>query len=526
MKKFFAILSIILLTASLQAGEFVNMITPAESLGKGSTFVGDSGEANSMWLNPAGLATSYIQYYSIGASMWNATISPINLFMGSAVFPLSFGTVGAGLGWLGMESEEYEDAAGFFTGQQLDFNNIAASIGYGRELSGIPLGLNLKFINSSFGMENKFLILSDIGVMYHIWKINPGLMLRNFGIVSHDSSDWGEFRAGFSWDILSKPKFNAKLNLDYYMTAYEDSGVNVGLEMRLFRMAFLRMGYHPGKYNALQFGTGFAINISKLRMKLDYSINPALDGLDMSHFSQITINSRTKEIKGRINNLTSRADEYTRSGDYEKAEVEIDKALELNPEDKKLITLRNEIITKKNKKKAAPHLEKAKDLKRIKNYKSAMEILQKALELDGNFEEAKKLQDTIISQVEKKKPKWIKEDKYYTKARLVFEDFNEEAILPKFVAVNGEFSIKKDGENGFSQWKIKGIDIDEDDENKEKPVQILRSTVRLPDLSKFKGILISLKSGNIKQANIVLVESAVNLQNEWELLISGIEDDW
>ena len=222
--------------------------------------------------------------------------------------------------------------------------------------------------------------------------------------------------------------------------------------------------------------------------------------------------------------------------------------------------MKNNIITKKNKKKAEPHFNKAQQLKRRKNYKeaeeeliivvklvpsdknahyglgeiyylqgsykSAMESLKKALELDGNFEEAQKLEDLILAEVEKKKPKWIKEDKYYTKARLVFEDFNEEAILPKFVAVDGEFTIEKDGEKGYGKWKIKGAKLGEDEEDLPKKQQILKTAIRLPDMSKFNGVLISFKSSDFKGMEMVLIEQTVRDQNKWSLVVSGIEKEW
>jgi len=399
-------------------------------------------------------------------------------------------------------------------------------------------------------MDKKLLILSDIGVMYGFRKMDVGLMLRNFGIRSYDSKNWGEVRAGASWHAYSSKTINAKLLSDFYFSAVHGAGINTGTELELFNIILIRAGFLPAGFNKLQFGTGFKINISQWHIQLDYSVNPAMEGLDMSHVFQITVNSRTKELALKTKSYIKKAEDYMDSEDYESAEKEIEQALKLSPKNEKLKKIYTQIKMKKNQKKAAFHLDKAvyflkiKDYEKTKqelkkviklmpyhktaycklgkvhyeqgDYRSAMECFKKALEIDPEFKEAIKMEKLIMKKIEKQKPIWLKEDDYYKTKTLVFDDFEEETIMAKFICNKGTFKVEKQGETRYAKWEVKGKT------NK----KVLKTAIRLPNLSKFKGMLISLKSKNISMIEVIMVEQHAGVENNWRVPLSGIEPEW
>ncbi len=538
---------LILLSFNLQAEEFMDMVTSAESSGLGESFAANSSGPNSCWLNPAGLSKSFVNQYSIGGARWNGTI---DLFTGSIVVPTGIGNFGAGVGWLGMPSEEYENDLGEYTGENLDFNNLLINLGYARELARIPIGVNLKFVKSALAMDEKLLILSDIGMMYGFGKINIGLMLRNFGISSYDSGDWGEVRAGASWKVYSSGMIGVKVLGDFCYSAVGGTGINTGIELELFNIALIRAGFSSAALNKFQFGTGFKFNLSQWHLKLDYGINPALEGLDMSHIFQITLNSKTKELVQKTKSHKNKAEDYVELGDYGSAEKEIEEALRLSPEDEELKKMHSQIRRKKNEKKAKAHFDKAshflktKDYEKAKkelskiiklipddkvahcelgkvhyeqgDYRSAMECFKKALEIDPDFKEAMEMEGLIMKKIEEQKPVWLKEDDYYKKKTLVFDDFEEETIMAKFICDKGKFEVVKEGEARYAKWEVKGRT------NK----KVLKTAIRLPDLSKFKGMLVSLKSKGIDMIEVILVEQHAGVENNWRVPLSGIEKKW
>ncbi len=270
----------------------------------------------------------------------------------------------------------------------------------------------------------------------------------------------------------------------------------------------------------------------------------------MSHFIQVTFNSRTKELDSKTKNLMGQADDYLKNEDFDQAEREVDRALEIYPDNEKLLGMKADIRLKRNKKISGQHIEKAMEYLKFKNYesarkelveavmltpestdaqsqlgtvyfkqgeyKAAMACYKKTLEIDKNHKESKIMLAKIMQLADKQKPVWLKEDKYYKKKTLVFDDFQEDSIIPKLITDQGEFENIKDGDERYSKWKV----------SKEETDKKLRTAIRLPNLAKFKGMMMSLKSDGIKVLKIVLVEQRGGKENNWEVPISGITKEW
>lgn len=279
------IIIIVFLNSSLMADELVNLFLPAESLALGESFSVSSRGANGCWLNPAGLNGSPVNQYSIGGARWTGDL---NLFLGSAVVPFSFGNLGFGVGWLGKESVLFEDETGVVTGQKLKFDNLLLSVGYGTVLYNIPAGVSLKFINSTLGLDEEQLVLADIGTLYRLNEIDLGFMIRSFEMTSSDPFNWGELRLNAGWQAISQRMIGLYILGDIFYSAENSLGFDAGAEVELFKIAALRLGFAPYRYNQIQLGAGFKINISTWNLKIDYGLNPAIEGLQTSHFAQVT----------------------------------------------------------------------------------------------------------------------------------------------------------------------------------------------------------------------------------------------
>lgn len=494
------IILILLTILNLEADDNVNLFIPADSIALGESYIVSSRNANGVWLNPAGLIYPEVGQYSISGIRWSGDI---NLITGSAVLPFSFGNLGVGVGWFGKGDVNFEDSTGTITDQMLKFNNLFVSLGYSRILFNIPFGVNLKFQKLSLGLEEASSLFFDIGIMYKIAKIDIGLMLRNFEIIGSNELNWGEPRFNLGYHVLSKRKIGLYITGDTMYSA--DYGLNfgVGMELKLFQLISLRGGFTPDKYNKFQFGTGIVFNIKQSQMKLDYGMNPALEGLDTSHFIQLTLapgqTGFTEELKEkrRVEAHIKQADLYMKLKNYDKAKEELNNAINLDPQNKE----------------AYNNLGKVYYYKR--DYKLALENARTALSIDNGYEEARELEEMIYSKVQKDKPAWLKEGYFYSSKRLNFADFEKETIVSKFIADTGDFEVIQKDNRKYGKWTI-----DHDSEN-----NILKSAIRLPDMSKFDGIVMSMKSDTLSRCDLVLVEQTIEKKRLWYIPLK-IKKTW
>ena len=95
---------------------------------------------------------------------------------------------------------------------------------------------------------------------------------------------------------------------------------------------------------------------------------------------------------------------------------------------------------------------------------------------------------------------------------LVYEDFEAEEIIPKFTAESGEFENVVSEDKKYGKWSL-GF---------EEKDMILQTSIRLPDLSKFTGIMISISSTNISKIKLVLVEESIEGDKKWNFILPGI----
>ncbi len=546
-KKILIITGFIFFTSNLNAEEFLTLFLPAESISMGESYaVGNKG-INSCWLNPAGLNKLMANQYSIGGSTFPGELT---LVTGSAVINSPIGNLGFGMGWLGSGSEYYENSQGERTGEMLDFNKYLFSIGYGKKLWDVPTGVNLKLVHSTLGFDNKLLIFMDIGVMLNFMKFDIGFMLRNIGISSYDSGNWGELRTAVSRQIISAKKINLKILSDLFYSSVEGIGFNIGSEIELFNIVAIRAGFSPNKFNKFHLGTGVRFNISGWNIQLDYGLNPSFEGLALSHFAQITIHSKKEEIKLKNEIYLNKAEDYIKSNAYEKAEKEINKVSKTSPGNEKAKEMKVIIQNEKNKIKAKSHLREAETYIKLKDYVNAkkelesvikltpgnkeayyelgkiyydqddyiksLENIKKSLSIDQDYQEAKAIEEMILIKIENEKPEWLEEDSFYTENTIVFEDFTKETIISKFIASTGKFERIIEENIQYGRWEI--------DTNKK--TNCLKTSIRLPDLLNYDGIILSVKSTNLSRINIILIVQETEKEQEWIIPLPDIKSNW
>jgi len=126
------------------------------------------------------------------------------------------------------------------------------------------------------------------------------------------------------------------------------------------------------------------------------------------------------------------------------------------------------------------------------------------------------MEEKILRKVEKEKPVWLQEGYFYTGQNLVFEDFKDETIISKFIAEQGEFERVEEGKVKYGSWKLPAG----------TKKLILKTAIRLPELSKFDGLLISLKAEGLPMFDLILIEQHLNVQRRWEVPIFDVKSEW
>jgi len=265
--------------------------------------------------------------------------------------------------------------------------------------------------------------------------------------------------------------------------------------------------------------------------------------------------SLKKELQSRMTArdfavLSGRVGQMTNSRDFQSGVQETDKFLSRNPGYGPALGLKDSLKKGVNRLKAEEYIKKAASLTKSRDFESAEAELLKALALDEKstvvlsalssfyyetgdlkrsldaYQKLAKADPTntfaanrageILKRMEEQKPVWMTQGKFYAKETLVFEDFEDQFFVSKFITPEGKFRMVEEKGSRFGRFSFEpGTEA-----------RILKTSIRLPDLSKFQGIKLSLRSDAIESVTLVLVEQTVDGENSWELPISGIEKKW
>lgn len=560
---FICILVLVICNLILAGGEkpteFLELAIPAEYRATGNNYTGYSSGAESIWLNPAGLGIGYDAQYSISGMKGQENI---NLITGSILIPvINSCNIGLGLCYLGAAAEEYKNYIGVIdTSKKLNFNNIIFAIGSGFKFSNFYTGIGLKFINSQLAFDSDFLFLMDIGIetkldFLKLYKtktknLGIGFSIKDIGLSNYKDSGFAELRAGIDYKIISSKIIELNLLSDFTSYAGKDIDIGIGTRVKLFKLVMLYSGYNLNTVNEFTFGLGVILKFKKYDLKLNYCLNPDISGLPLSHWIQLNLSSRVREFNLKTEQLYKKIDNLINAGNYDKSITELNELLKLFPDDKRALEKLASVENMKNKKELKSHFKNAELYFKLKDYentkkelqkiikkspdnkeayflmakvyyeqgniKQALEYIKITLKLDNDYADAKKLEELIVEKATKEKPVWLKEDYFYKEQKLVFEDFEDETIIPKFITECGKFDRVVEDKLKYGKWEL------EKTTNK----CILMTSIRLPDLSKFEGILVSLNSLNIPRIDIILIEQQLKTERKWTVPIPGITEDW
>ncbi|MEW6557090.1 MAG: PorV/PorQ family protein [Elusimicrobiota bacterium] len=340
--------------------QFLKINNSARAFAMGEAFCAISGDINSVWLNPAGLAPVDTPAASFSHNSW---LSKIQLQAVSYIHPIRQGdsTFGASILYLHMDK---------FTGYDIDAYgepvkipeftcyDLEGILTYSKKLTAnIFTGLNLKLIQEKLETQNSFAVATDLGVVYKIdhWLKNSaiGTAIQNLGKAT-EFIDKAErlplnFNLGCSYNLIAQSPNRLITALDINKPIDNNLYFNFGAEYNFMKIIAIRTGYNT-KNN---FGPGISagIGFKTKNLVIDYAFIP-YGKVGNSHRVSLTLTfgkgvarKKVPEEKKlslqearqqiKLEDCINEGIKLFHSGDYQSAIVKFKEANTLNPDETK-----------------------------------------------------------------------------------------------------------------------------------------------------------------------------------------------
>jgi len=252
---FYLILSTVIFTSSVNAGDssgeagyqFLRTYSGARPSAMAGAFISISGDINSIYFNPAGLAE--IKGRVANATYLNHILDFQSGFIAYAMPMKNLGNLAVSLNYMNYGELIERDIQGNELGT-FSAGSFYITSALSRKLNNnLLVGGSVKFINSSIASYNSSAIAMDLGLIYHVPFIEDftvALGVFNLGTALSpfvDSTDPLPLNFAFG---LSKPLAHLPLTYCVSINKYidDDVQVNVGGEFTITDGIFLRLGYN------------------------------------------------------------------------------------------------------------------------------------------------------------------------------------------------------------------------------------------------------------------------------------------
>ena len=290
------------------AASFLEVGVGARAIGMGGAYVGIADDVSSIYWNPAGLGVMTKGEIVFEQVDWLAGIS-FNYF-GVAVPLNGYGTMGFFINSMTMptmkvRTVQYPDG----TGEDFDASSFAVGLSYGKSLTDkFSIGFNLKYIRETLWHEKSKSFAFDVGTKYEtgIKGLSIGAAITNYGpdmqldgsdlIIYHDSDlskdgnndkimgkllteKWPlplNMQFGIGYDIYDTKYLRITTAIDAFHPINNTESINLGCEIAIVNMLFLRSGYkafgQQDTEEGFTFGGGINYKLfGQSNIKLDYA---------------------------------------------------------------------------------------------------------------------------------------------------------------------------------------------------------------------------------------------------------------
>jgi hypothetical protein len=219
-----------------RGAQFLKIGVGARAIGMGSAYTAVSDDVNAIYWNPAGLNSIEEKQASLMHYIWFE-----NITYQAALYaqPTEYGTFGIMINYLSMDGIEKYNNQGTDLNSTFKPNDMALTLSYGREMYGMPLGINMKYISSKLDNEGASAFAMDLGTKFVIKedKMNLGFCVQNLGTSMKYIDEKTELpltiKAGTSYKFNSGVLNDFILALDINAPIDNAIGANLGGEYNL-----------------------------------------------------------------------------------------------------------------------------------------------------------------------------------------------------------------------------------------------------------------------------------------------------
>lgn len=286
--------------AASQGAAFLKIAAGARAVAMGQAFSGISGDIQSLYWNPAGLAEIKTKQVFGMSERW---LSDINVNSLAVVLPQKYGNLSAGLLYVSQPGLDGRDANRQSTGG-FPANDSAVILSFsskaGENIDGLCYGASVKFIQQKIENNSAVGAALDLGINYKpcgASKYQFALACRNLGnemkFLDESFSLPLSFVAGAAYNYSEKLLLSCDIK-NRVNEGYTD--ISVGAEYALIDKLDLRTGYlfKPSESGSLPsqdnqiLPSGLAVGFGAKIMnsaRLDYAFTPVSNIGDTHHIS-------------------------------------------------------------------------------------------------------------------------------------------------------------------------------------------------------------------------------------------------
>jgi len=290
------------------AAPFLEVGVGSRAIGMGGAFVAVANDVSALYWNPAGLCRIGHSEAVFERVDWIADIS-FN-YLGATIPFGGWGSAGFFINTMTvpkMEVRTVDFPQG--TGEEFDASSIAVGLSYSYGLTDrFSIGFTGKFVSERIWHEKTTTVAVDIGTLYHTGfrSLRIGAAITNFGpsmqmdgsdlIIYYDADEsisgnndrimgklmtdeWPlplNMQFGLAYDLIDKSNARLTIAVDAFHPINNSESINVGSELLLLNMLFVRAGYQAigqeDTEEGLTLGVGIRYKMfGQSNIKVDYA---------------------------------------------------------------------------------------------------------------------------------------------------------------------------------------------------------------------------------------------------------------
>ena len=268
--------------------DFLELGVGSRPLGMGEAFTAEINDINSLYYNPAGLATLRFPVLSVVHQELILDSRYENI---SVAFPLFEGRIAFSNSLFWVPPFDKIDIDGNTTGK-VNFYNGNFSIGYGYDLDFVYLGGSIKYIYQKIDTLFLSSFAFDIGVLKGMYLYSPfdspvrnfhiGFSILNIGTKAKDDPLPRMVRFGISYKPthwlglnvdLTENFINASDLYDFTYGFEESFRMNIGIELNYLELLYFRTGWRFNDSGKYSLGFGFNYAVKNVAFNIDSSFS-------------------------------------------------------------------------------------------------------------------------------------------------------------------------------------------------------------------------------------------------------------